>query len=259
MDGSINITLIYLHFNTALRVLQKNLSDLGYYVNEVSSNFEVEIEEHLGETVLFIVCLPENAYEEDNARNLSKIFWKFARRTANIMVIGESAIHNAVMSKYPNLHYFPWFDKPLDASSLSGAVKRAIINCEKQRGKKRILLVDDDPTYAKMVKEWLKDRYKVEIVTAGMQAITFLLKMPPDKQVDLILLDYEMPIVDGPQVLQMLRQEKATKDIPVIFLTGVDSKEGVTRVMSLRPEGYLLKSAGKEDIRRYLRKEFGER
>ena len=45
--------------------------------------------------------------------------------------------------------------------------------------------------------------YKTDIVTTGMQAITFLLKNP----VDMVLLDYEMPVMDGPQVLQVLRQE----------------------------------------------------
>ena len=81
-----------------------------------------------------------------------------------------------------------------------------------------------------------------------MQAIKFLLKRP----VDLILLDYEMPIVDGPQVLQMLRQEPATEHIPVIFLTGVGTKEAVQRVMSLKPDGYILKSTSRDNLLKYL-------
>lgn len=82
-----------------------------------------------------------------------------------------------------------------------------------------------------------------------MQAITFLLK----KKVDLILLDYEMPVVDGPQVLQMLRQEDATKDIPVIFLTGNGTKEAVSRVMALKPSGYILKSTTRENLLNLLK------
>ena len=90
------------------------------------------------------------------------------------------------------------------------------------------------------------------IIPAGMQAITFLLKLPESDKVDLILLDYEMPVVDGPQVLQMLRQEPATDSIPVIFLTGNGTKEAVTRVMELKPDGYLLKTTQKEDILKFL-------
>ena len=85
-------------------------------------------------------------------------------------------------------------------------VEHAILSSNK-KGEKQILIVDDDPAYARMVKEWLKDTYKVNILTNGTQVTTFLEK----NSVDLILLDYEMPLVNGPQVLQMLRQEPTTR------------------------------------------------
>ncbi|MBP3231963.1 MAG: response regulator, partial [Anaerovibrio sp.] len=85
---------------------------------------------------------------------------------------------------------------------------------------------------------------QVYSVKSGMDAITFLLKTP----VDLILLDYEMPVVDGPQVFQMLRQEQSAKHIPVVFLTGVGTREGVERVMALKPDGYILKSTTRDSL-----------
>lgn len=66
-----------------------------------------------------------------------------------------------------------------------------------------------------------------------------------------------MPIVDGPQVFQMLRSDPATSAIPVVFLTGVGSREGVTRVMSLKPDGYILKSTPKEELLEFLEKKLG--
>ncbi|MBO4396249.1 MAG: response regulator [Eubacterium sp.] len=65
---------------------------------------------------------------------------------------------------------------------------------------------------------------------------------------DLILLDYEMPIVDGPQVFEMLKSEEDSKDIPVVFLTGNGTREGVLRVMELGPAGYVLKGATKQEL-----------
>ena len=59
---------------------------------------------------------------------------------------------------------------------------------------------------------------------------------------DLVLLDYEMPIVDGRQVLGMIRDEPEYANIPVIFLTGKSDAESVKSVLSLKPEGYLLKT-----------------
>ena len=104
-----------------------------------------------------------------------------------------------------------------------------------------------------MVREWIKDDYQADIVTAGVQAIKFLIK----KSADLILLDYEMPVVDGPQVLQMLREEPETADIPVIFLTGIGTKEAVQRVMALKPDGYILKTTTREDLLKYLNGKLG--
>jgi len=65
----------------------------------------------------------------------------------------------------------------------------------------------------------------------------------------LVLLDYEMPIVDGKQVLEMIRSETEFADIPVIFLTSKGDKESVMQVMALKPDGYLLKTMPPEDIK----------
>ncbi len=61
-------------------------------------------------------------------------------------------------------------------------------------------------------------------------------------QPDLILLDYEMPVCDGKQTLEMIRSEMEFSNVPVIFLTSKSDKESVMDVMALKPEGYLLKT-----------------
>ena len=109
---------------------------------------------------------------------------------------------------------------------------------------KHILLVDDDGSFLKMMQTWLAPYYHVTIVNSGMQAITFIATNTPD----LILLDYDMPITPGPQVLEMIRSEPASAGIPVIFLTGKADRESVTNVMRLKPQGYLLKTMKKQDI-----------
>ena len=57
-----------------------------------------------------------------------------------------------------------------------------------------------------------------------------------------------MPVTSGPQVLEMIRSEEGMADIPVIFFTGKDDKESVTKVLSLKPEGYVLKSTGRKQL-----------
>ena len=73
---------------------------------------------------------------------------------------------------------------------------------------------------------------------------------------DLILLDYEMPIVNGAQVMQMIRGDNDFKDIPIVFLTGKNDLNTVQNIVSLKPEGYILKDTKPkelhETIDRYL-------
>ena len=69
---------------------------------------------------------------------------------------------------------------------------------------------------------------------------------------DLILLDYEMPVTSGPQVLEMIRNEKNVEMVPVIFLTGKGDRESVMKVLELKPDGYLLKSTEKAALLKFI-------
>lgn len=113
---------------------------------------------------------------------------------------------------------------------------------------KHILLVDDDITFLTMMQNCLSEKYKVTSVKSSMQALGFVASQTPD----LILLDYEMPVTDGPEMLKALRSSRGTDSIPVIFLTGKSDRESVMKVMSMKPNGYLLKSMSNEEIMNYL-------
>ena len=134
------------------------------------------------------------------------------------------------------------------------AVKEYLDNETREQLKKRILIIDDDPGYLSIVRKWLKDIYKISVANSGLQGIKYLGK----NKVDLILLDYEMPVTSGPQVLEMLRSDEDTKSIPVIFLTGKSDKNSVMKVVDLRPEGYLLKSIEREELIQKLQEYFSK-
>ncbi len=106
-----------------------------------------------------------------------------------------------------------------------------------QPEKKHILVIDDNPMMLKVIRESLRDKYEVATAISGKIARRYL----ATKRVDLILLDYEMPEENGSEVLEKLRQHEATKNIPVIFLTGVKEKAKIQKVLQLKPQGYLLK------------------
>ncbi|MBQ3797823.1 MAG: response regulator [Butyrivibrio sp.] len=162
----------------------------------------------------------------------------------SLSVIGDDAEINALRQTISDGLIANVFKRPLDIKNLVSAMESVVLGREAQALKKSILLVDDDASFLKMVKDWLSSDYRVTIVSSGMQAITYIARNRPD----LILLDYEMPVTSGPQVLEMIRSEVGTSSIPVFFLTGKGDKESVTKVLSLKPEGYILKSAGKNEL-----------
>ena len=127
------------------------------------------------------------------------------------------------------------------------------LNNEYADEKKSILLVDDSNIQLRALNVMLKDKYDVRMATSGMQALNLVGKEKPD----MIFLDYEMPICDGRRVLELLREEEGTKDIPVVFLTGVSDKEHIQAVLELKPAGYLLKPADASRIFEIIEKVLG--
>jgi len=110
---------------------------------------------------------------------------------------------------------------------------------------KTILVVDDSPVMLRTMQSMLSSQqYRVIFATSGPQAIATIAKDRPD----LILLDYEMPVVNGKMTLEMLRSEDSTREIPVVFLTGMNDKKYVEEIIALKPEGYLLKPPSEERI-----------
>lgn len=115
---------------------------------------------------------------------------------------------------------------------------------QENKGKKLILVVDDNGTALRTMKAMLQDRYEVALAVSGAQAMTSIGKKRPD----LILLDYEMPVCDGRMTLEMIRADEDMKDIPVIFLTAVNDRENIEAVLKLKPAGYFLKPAEKNRL-----------
>ncbi|MBP5332081.1 MAG: response regulator [Lachnospiraceae bacterium] len=136
------------------------------------------------------------------------------------------------------------FKRPLQTEELINTLDMYSKSDNNERKKKSILIVDDDSTYLGVIRDWLKDYYKVSMANSGLQALKWL----GSNKADLILLDYEMPVTSGPQVLEMLRSESDTAKIPVFFLTGKGDRESVMQVMALKPENYLLKTISKDQL-----------
>ena len=104
--------------------------------------------------------------------------------------------------------------------------------------RKTLLLVDDAPANIQVANAILKDDYRVRVATSGAKALELVKAKPAP---DLILLDVEMPEMDGYEVCRRLKADPETREIPVIFLTGKTEAEDETRGFSVGAVDYIHK------------------
>lgn len=115
---------------------------------------------------------------------------------------------------------------------------------EKKTSKNTILVIDDDRSILRLIKSAAGDFFNVTTMLNG----DLLDKFFENKTVDLILLDYEMPGENGPQVFKRLRAMPNVQNTPIVFLTGVSDREKIKEVLSLKPQGYVLKPINMEKL-----------
>lgn len=104
-------------------------------------------------------------------------------------------------------------------------------------GKYTVLVIDDSGLVLRSMKDILQNDYDVKIAVSGKLA----LKMVPEIRPDVILLDYEMPVMNGAEVFDEIRKLPDGKDVPIIFLTSMDDRATIVELMQKKPAGYLLK------------------
>jgi len=161
-----------------------------------------------------------------------------------VISIGSTEEYVTLESYIPSHHILSRFDRPLDMDALLNVVEDYMTDEFHHDKRKNILIVDDNVTYMSMIMDWLKDYYRVSPSNSGVHALTWL----ATNHADLILLDYEMPITSGPQILEMIRSEASLANIPVMFLTGKSDKDSILKVLELKPVGYLLKTITKKEL-----------
>ena len=210
----------------------EQLKELEY--NTVSAELDIQELSKLKDNYEVVLLFMESEGDE-KTKELVYLRDKAMEEDSPIFYVGEDTpIMREILPKHILQEVF---ERPIDVKASAKKIDEFI----KEHGKhvkKKILVVDDSGIMLRNIKRWLEDKYQVILANSGAMAIKYLATNRPD----LVLLDYEMPVIDGSQVLQMIRTETEFCDIPVIFLTGKNDKESIMKVLELKPEGYLLKS-----------------
>lgn len=102
--------------------------------------------------------------------------------------------------------------------------------------RQKILIVDDSEMNREMLKAILGEGYKYAEAVDGAQALRMLQQ---DMHIDLVLLDINMPKIDGFAVLEHMNQFRWIDEIPVIMISAADDRESIKRCYSLGVADYI--------------------
>jgi len=216
---------------------------------------------------IFLCCL--NGDMRDSLKGLVELKRKLTRDGVSFVIVGSAEECDYFQNNAVYLTDLV-IEKPVTAEGIRRQLLLHMSQVEKVRAeqaemqqileaikeqerRKHVLVIDDDPGMLKLIKEHLHETYDVATAVSGKIAHKFL----ETKKTDLILLDYEMPVENGPEVLEKIRENEELAKIPVLFLTGINDKEKIQRAMMLKPQGYLLKPIDKEKLLGTIEKYIG--
>jgi CheY-like chemotaxis protein len=126
---------------------------------------------------------------------------------------------------------------------------------------KKILIVDDEPDAVDFTKEIVEgEGYTVVTASDGSKGLAAMRREKPD----LVILDVQMPDMDGFEVFQEMKRDKSLKPIPVVMLTGIREKVGIgfsademKDYMGERPNDYIEKPIDPAKLREAVNKILG--
>lgn len=192
-----------------------------------------------------VIYADESVIERDDLVIFAKDL--AAERSVKVFMIGIPDELAHLSQIIPAASVEEKYTRPIDVGAVALSIAN-YVDAQSKNEKKTILAVDDSGVFLREINSWFNEKYKVALVNSGLNAIKYLGSHRPD----LILLDYEMPVCNGKQVLEMIRSDTECGDIPVIFLTSNSDRDTIIDIMPLNVAGYLLKNLPAEKIKQYI-------
>lgn len=115
--------------------------------------------------------------------------------------------------------------------------------------KKSIVAVDDSGIVLKMLTKVLGEKYDLHAFSGGKRALQYLKEKTPN----LIILDIDMPEINGYEMLKMIKEKEHLQDVPVIFLTSNNDKSHVVKAVAGGAKDYVVKPIDEEILTEKVR------
>ena len=229
--------------NFLLNTMKKSIVDAGFHVvTSIPSTIEFDRLPDLPD--IYLVYLEDDLSVFNGTLKYIKKKLEQDRTKRMLFLIGNPEEIEAAYELVPYNVVTASFTRPVNIQEVIVTLNYFFNEGDKYGGHKHVLVVDDDSVMLRAMYNWFSPKYDVFLANSGMNAISLLAQ----NHIDLILLDYEMPVLSGLQVFEMLKSEPTTANIPVIFLTAKDDKDTVMKVVAARPEKYLLKTLPPEAL-----------
>ncbi len=243
------IVLFMFQHSVIVKGIERKLKGNGYDVEIIQDDAD-SLCSKAGDSGEFIFYLPVDIeYDLSKCAVISDICKKAKESGVRVILIGEKESKDALYRAVTEADKVSWVNRPVDMAHLCEEVDRLSgVSTDKEKAVKHILIVDDDPSFSEMVRIWIKGDYNIDIENDSTKALDRVKSFGASDSVDLVLLDCEMPSMDGAAVLEALKKDPETSGIPVIIMSGLTDEETESRFAGTKPQGYLKKSATRNEI-----------
>lgn len=224
------------------QLIKINLQDEGYEVETALSGTEglQKAKSIKPDIITLDVLMPEM-----NGFQVMEVL-KRDPETKNIPVVFISVVEGPQKEKGFHLGAVDFLSKPIEFGELFKTIKKIESAVSKEllaAEKKEILVIDDERDTAKLIAAYLQDEgYNTLLAYNGPDGIAIARERKPE----LVILDLYMPGMDGFSVLKVLKQDKETQHIPIVVLTGRDTKGYKEKCLMLGAVEYFTKPFSEE-------------
>ena len=180
--------------------------------------------------------------------------------------LGEIAYKHELESKANNMYFVTEnFDELMTEANRVVNVVKAYMGVgstanieppkkEVQTSDKSILVVDDSDIIRNFISKIFKDEFNCIVANDGKEAIDILNDVNKSSSIKAVLLDLNMPNVNGFEVLDFYRSNDLFRQIPISIITGVDDKESIEKAFKYPIVDMLIKPFNERDVKRILEK-----
>ena len=241
-DHSRSVLFIKSGHGIAARGIEKNLNENGFSVISVPDSPDAIINHRFDADI--VVYYPTTG-DDSHVGMTMNLLGELCQDDSKVLCLtGDVHDIEAAMDSKGAGRVSHTYPRPVDPSVFLDDMKYYSELLSDYHRMKTIFVVDDDPDYRSVISRWLTPHYSVSIFSSAREMMAGLKAAKPD----LILLDYEMPEMDGHELIGILRKDPEIQMIPIIFLTGKNDRDHVFRILQYKPDGYLLKTLSKEAL-----------